>query len=78
MNCVKCKQPIPAGRLKALPNAKTCVACSNSKMVRSITTTNGEGEDTWNDIVFVPEDVYLKVTGGTSAFSEELPDYEEN
>lgn len=27
--CAKCTKPIPEGRLKALPNATTCVACSN-------------------------------------------------
>jgi hypothetical protein len=58
MKCVKCNNEIPEGRLKALPNAKTCVACSNAKMVRSITTLNGTGEDTWNDITFVSAEVY--------------------
>jgi hypothetical protein len=61
MNCIKCNQEIPAGRLKALPNAKTCIACSGTKMVKSITTLNGTGEDTWNDIVFVAAETYDKL-----------------
>ena len=28
MNCIKCGETIPEGRLKALPTAKTCVSCS--------------------------------------------------
>jgi hypothetical protein len=33
MNCVKCKQSIQEGRLKALPNTKTCVKCSSVERV---------------------------------------------
>ena len=28
-NCSICSEPIPTGRLKALPKATTCVKCSN-------------------------------------------------
>lgn len=58
MKCLKCGEEIPEGRLKALPTAKTCVDCSKTGKVRSITTLNGEGEDTWNDIVFVSPETY--------------------
>lgn len=27
--CTKCNQPIPEGRLKALPNTTVCTACSS-------------------------------------------------
>ena len=30
MNCIKCKEPIQEGRLKALPETKTCVECSTT------------------------------------------------
>lgn len=61
--CVKCKQEIPEGRLKALPGATTCVNCSSSKMKRSVTITGGEGEDTYNDIIILEADEYEKIYG---------------
>ena len=32
-NCINCKDPIQEGRLKALPNAQTCVKCSTAERV---------------------------------------------
>ncbi len=32
-NCSICGNPIPEGRLKAIPNAKTCVKCSDTDKV---------------------------------------------
>lgn len=61
--CIKCKQEIPEGRLKALPVATTCVNCSSSKMKRSVTITGGEGEDTYNDIIILEADEYEKIYG---------------
>lgn len=61
--CIKCKQEIPEGRLKALPGATTCVNCSSSKMKRSVTITAGEGEDTYNDIIILEADEYEKIYG---------------
>ena len=63
MKCYKCNQEIAAGRLKALPTTKVCVECSGTKMLRSITTVNGEKDNTWNDIVFVDEKTYNKIVG---------------
>lgn len=57
-HCIQCKNEIPEGRLKALPNTQTCVNCSTSKMKRSITVTKGEGEDTYNDIIILDADDY--------------------
>ena len=31
MNCIKCDQPIPRERLEALPDTKTCTACSTTQ-----------------------------------------------
>lgn len=61
--CIKCKEEIPAGRLKALPGATTCVNCSSSKMKRSVTVTKGEGEDTYNDLVIMDHDMYVNIFG---------------
>ena len=53
MNCTKCGEVIPEGRLKALPGAKTCVACSNAKM-------KGEGDHTWIETIHLEHDEHRK------------------
>jgi RNA polymerase-binding transcription factor DksA len=50
IKCVKCKEVINPLRIKALPNTKVCINCSNVKGYTAKTTTNGEGDHTWNDI----------------------------
>ena len=82
VQCVRCKEAIPEGRLKALPNATTCVNCSSSKMKRSITVTKGEGEDTFNDLIIMDHEVYEhifgKETSSTFNFPEDLEDNDQN
>ena len=48
MNCIKCFKPIPEARLKALPNAKECVACSSEEqnMVRAVIS----GKTTYSEV----------------------------
>jgi len=48
MKCQKCDNIIPAGRLKALPNTKECVACSSTEqnMVRAVIT----GKTTYSEV----------------------------
>lgn len=60
MNCVHCLQPIAEGRLKALPNTKTCVECSTAGMKRGVTVTLGEGDHTCNELVIMDEQEYFK------------------
>ena len=31
MDCIKCKEAIPVGRLKAIPGTKVCVNCSDTQ-----------------------------------------------
>jgi hypothetical protein len=75
--CTKCKGEIPAGRLKALPGATTCVNCSSSRMKRAVTVTKGEGEDTYNDIVIMDHEVYVDIFGKdikkSSGFRDDEP-----
>lgn len=40
MKCKHCNLPIPEGRLKILPNATTCVSCSNEEKVAGITVVH--------------------------------------
>ena len=48
MKCQKCDNIIPAGRLKALPNTRECVACSSTEqnMVRAVIT----GKTTYSEV----------------------------
>jgi len=69
IKCLHCRQPIPEGRLKVLPNTKTCVSCSTTRMKRSITITAGEGEDTYNDIIIVEADQYDRINPHKSSLS---------
>lgn len=44
MNCINCSNPIPEGRLKCLPTAKTCVSCSTTSKVGCHTVITGKTE----------------------------------
>ena len=58
MNCVRCGNEINPLRVKALPNTKICIGCAEGSVKRKvgITTVNGTGDHTYNDIVIVDED----------------------
>lgn len=58
MNCVKCGNKINPLRVKALPNTRICIGCAEGSVKRKvgITTVNGTGDHTYNDIVIVSED----------------------
>jgi hypothetical protein len=60
MNCVKCGDEIPAGRLKALPGAKTCVSCSSIKKKGVVTLMKGEGDHTWIETIHLDHSEYVK------------------
>ena len=47
MDCCKCYKPIPKARLKALPNTKTCVECSNVE--RNYVRTIISGKTTYSE-----------------------------
>ncbi len=51
MNCSICKQPIHPGRLKALPNTKTCTACSQAKPYGVVSIVNHK---TGNEVQIIP------------------------
>ena len=54
--CVKCNNEIHPLRLKVLPNTKVCVNCSTVGAYKAVSTVNGEGDHTWNDIqIMTPE-----------------------
>ena len=47
MDCCKCCKPIPEARLKALPNTKTCIECSNVE--RNYVRTIISGKTTYSE-----------------------------
>jgi RNA polymerase-binding transcription factor DksA len=77
INCYKCGEPIPEGRLKAIPTTKVCVECSGVSKKRSVTITGGEGEDTYNDIVIMSQKEYEEYFGPEGG-STSLPDWEDS
>jgi len=59
-NCKKCGEMIPEGRLKALPNAQTCVACSSVQKKGVVTVMKGEGDHTWIETIHLEHDEHKK------------------
>lgn len=58
MNCIKCGDVIPEGRLKALPTAKTCVNCSGVQKKGVVTIMKGEGDHTWIETIHLEHEDY--------------------
>jgi hypothetical protein len=58
MNCIKCGDIIPEGRLKALPTAKTCVSCSGVQKKGVVTIMKGEGDHTWIETIHLEHEDY--------------------
>jgi hypothetical protein len=62
MNCIRCNETIPELRLKALPNAKTCVACSSTERVAGFPVISNK--TTYSDLQIVSQEtakeLYLK------------------
>lgn len=60
MDCIKCGLEIPPKRVEIIPGCKTCVNCSTALPYRAVTTVNGEGDHTWNDIQILNQEQYEK------------------
>ena len=58
--CLKCKEVINPLRLKALPTATTCVECSTTGRKAGVTVTLGEGDHTYNEIIIMEHDDFVK------------------
>ena len=57
--CVSCGQDMPKLRLTQY-GYKDCVNCSTVEAYRAVTTVNGSGDDTWNDIQIMTSEQYQK------------------
>lgn len=58
--CISCGNEIHPKRLEILPNATKCVSCSTTNKKAGITVTKGKGDHTYNDIVIMDHEDYLK------------------
>ena len=55
INCIKCKELMPKLRLDKF-GYNSCVKCSTIGAYKAVSTLNGEGDHTWNDIhIMTPE-----------------------
>ena len=53
--CIKCNEKMPELRLIKF-GYKVCVDCSTMGAYKAVSTTNGRGDHTWNDIqIMSPE-----------------------
>jgi len=78
--CKVCGEVINPLRVKALPNAVTCVEHSNTAPKRGRILTLGEGDHTYNEIEILEEDVYKYVTAiefGERSPLDEMPELQD-
>ena len=55
ISCMSCKEPMPELRLSKYAY-KVCINCSTTGAYRAVSTINGTGDHTWNDIqIMTPE-----------------------
>ena len=59
IQCIVCKDPMPKLRLTKY-GYKSCVECSTVGAYQAISTINGEGDHTWNDIQILTAEQYNK------------------
>ena len=52
IKCIKCKEDMPELRLTKF-GYKVCVNCSTTGAYKAVSTVNGAGDHTWNDIQIV-------------------------
>jgi len=57
ISCIACGAPMPELRLTKF-GYKVCVNCSTVGAYKAVSTINGEGDHTWNDIqIMTPDQV---------------------
>jgi len=56
---ISCGADMPKLRLEQY-GYKNCVNCSTVKAYRAVTTINGSGDNTWNDIQIMTSEQYSK------------------
>lgn len=77
MPCIKCKQDMPKLRFEKY-GYRSCVNCSTTGAYRAITTVNGEGDHTWNDIQLMTPEQYSRYEQSESTYKGKKPSPEYN
>ena len=60
IKCIKCKEDMPELRLTKF-GYKVCVNCSTMGAYKAVSTVNGTGDHTWNDIQIMTADQAEKI-----------------
>jgi|TARA_B110000908_G_C9826727_1_gene259563 hypothetical protein len=55
IECIKCKENMPELRLSKF-GYRVCVNCSTTGAYKAVSTVNGTGDHTWNDIQIMTSD----------------------
>jgi len=55
IKCIKCEEDMPELRLTNF-GYKVCVNCSTTGAYKAVSTVNGTGDHTWNDIQIMTSD----------------------
>ena len=61
IKCIKCKEDMPELRLTKF-GYKVCVNCSTMGAYKAVSTVNGTGDHTWNDIQIMTADQAEKIS----------------
>ena len=74
IKCVKCKENMPELRLIKF-GYKVCVNCSTTGAYKAVSTINGTGDHTWNDIQIMTADQAEKLSNqkGSKLFDSYNP-----
>lgn len=59
IECPRCGNDFPLKRKEL--GYHVCVNCSTTKPVVGVTTVEGSGDHTYNDIIIMPQDQYLSI-----------------
>lgn len=75
-NCKKCGSEIPAGRLKALPDAVTCTKCSTEGAYYANQVINGDEDYSQLEFTKDPDAIRAleRMKGETSGHIPNIPD----
>ena len=55
IKCIKCREDMPELRLTKY-GYEVCVNCSTTGTYKAVSTLNGSGDHTWNDIQIITSD----------------------
>ena len=61
IKCIKCEENMPELRLIKF-GYKVCVNCSTTGAYKAVSTINGTGDHTWNDIQIITADQAEKLS----------------